>query len=143
MREKEQSNLTAPPPCRYTLQKVNVLRGRTNYKSLFSHSLLLSSGSVFLRYRIKRLKSSEFKVAFIAPKKIGSAVKRNRIKRLMREAYRLNQQIINTPIETALLIHVALISRTTDADFQAIQKDIITLLHKLRTRVSEHTLLNT
>lgn len=70
-------------------------------------------------------------------------MKRNRIKRLMREAYRLNQQLVDSINESSILIHIALIARSSDTDFQAIQDDVVTLLHKLRTRVAEHPLLNT
>ena len=144
MREKEQSNLTAPPsPRRLTLPKTRILRGRTNFKSLFSNSKTLSSATVFLKYRIEKTNSPEFKIAFIAPKKVGGAVKRNRIKRLMREAYRLNQQLLDSINESSLLIHIALIARTSDTNFQVIQDDVVTLLNKLRTRVAEQPLLNT
>ncbi len=143
MREKEQSNLTAPSPRRFTLPKSIILRGRTNFKSLFSNSKTLSSGSVFLKYRIEKTNSPEFKIAFIAPKKIGGAVKRNRIKRLMREAYRLNQQLVDSINESTVLIHIALIARSSEHDFQTIQEDVVTLLNKLRTRVAEHPLINT
>ena len=143
MREKEQSNLTAPSPRRLTLPKSRILRGRTNFKSLFSNSKSLSSSSVLLKYRIEKTNTPEFKIAFIAPKKVGTAVKRNRIKRLMREAYRLNQQIVDSISGTPLLLHVALIARSSDKDFQVIQEDVVTLLNKLRNRVAEHPLLNT
>lgn len=141
MREKEQSNLTAPSPRRLTLPKSRILRGRTNFKSFFTNSKSLSSTTVFLRYRIEKAQSSEFKIAFIAPKKIGSAVKRNKSKRLMREAYRLNQQIVDSLLETPLSIHVALIARSSGHDFKTVQDEVVTLLHNLRTRVTEHPLL--
>jgi ribonuclease P protein component len=143
MREKEQSNLTAPSPRRLILPKSRILRGRTNFKSLFSNSKSLSSASVLLKYRIEETKSPEFKIAFIAPKKIGTAVKRNRIKRLMREAYRLNQQIVDSLTESSFLVHIALIARTSDTDFLPLREDVVTLLNKLRTRVAEQPLINT
>lgn len=143
MREKEQSNLPAPSPRRFTLPKKSILLGRSNYKRLFSDSESLSARSVFLRYRIEQSKTLEFKIAFIAPKKIGNAVNRNRIKRLMRETYRLNQSLTDSFAHTPILLHVAFIATSTEVNFKAIQKDIVTLLNKLRAHVAEHSLLNT
>ncbi len=141
MRKKEQSNLAAPSPRRFTLPKSRILRGRTNFKSLFSNSTSLSSASIFLRYRIAESNSPELKIAFISPKKIGSAVKRNRIKRLMRESFRLNQELLEPMLNAPVLLHVGLIARSSDIDFDTIQKDVVTLLSKLRNRVAEHPLL--
>lgn len=143
MRKKEQSNLTAPSPRRFTLPKSRILRGRTNFKSLFSNSTSLSSASIFLRFRIAESSSPEFKIAFISPKRIGSAVKRNRIKRLMRESFRINQELLEPMLHAPVLLHVGLIARTSDVDFQTIHNDVVTLLTKLRNRVAEHPILKT
>ena len=129
MREKEQSNSTAPSPRSYILPKKNILQGRSNYKRLFSDSESLSARSVFLRYRIEQSKTLEFKIAFIAPKKIGNAVNRNRIKRLMRETYRLNQSLTDSFAHTFILLCCT--ATSTEVNFKAIQKDIVTLLNKL------------
>ncbi len=143
MREKEQSNLTAPSPRRLTLPKSRILRGRTNFKSLFSNSKTLSSTTITLKYRIKQSNSPDFKIAFIAPKKLGTAVKRNRIKRLMRESYRINQELLDSISGTQVQVHAAIIAKTADVEFNTIQEDVVTLLSKLRNRVAEYTHLNT
>jgi len=142
MREKEPSNSSAPSPRRLTLPKTRILRGRTNFKSLFTNSKTLTSASVFLRYRIESSDSPELKIAFIAPKKIGTAVQRNRTKRLLRETYRLNQAELDSVIQAPLLLHIGLIARKSKLDFNSLQKEVVTLLTKLRNRVAEHPLLN-
>jgi len=143
MRLKEQSNLAAPSPRRFILPKSRILRGRNNFQSLFANSKSLSTASVYLRYRIADSATPDFKIAFIAPKKIGTAVKRNRIKRLMRESYRLNQDLLNSISRVPILVHVALIGRTADIEFSNIQEEVVTLLTKMRTCVAEHPLLKT
>ncbi len=143
MREKEQNNLIAPSPRRFTLPKSITLRGRTNFKRLFSSSKTLSSASVSLKYTIELSDTTDFKVAFIAPKKIGGATHRNKTKRLLREAYRLNQHIVDTFIEKPMLIHIAFLAKSSHNDFSQIQKDVVFLLHKLNVKIAEHSHLNT
>jgi ribonuclease P protein component len=143
MREKEQSNLTVASTRRFTLPKSIVLRGDTNFKRLFSSSKTLSSASVSLKYKVELANTPDFKVAFIAPKKIGGAIKRNKTKRLLREAYRLNQYIVNTFIETPMEIHIAFLAKSIHTDFSVIQNEVVSLLHKLNFKIAEHSHLNT
>lgn len=143
MREKEPSNLTAPSPRRFTLPKKNILRGRKNFTSLFSHSKTLHSDTLSLRYKILNDDHSDFKIAFIAPKKIGTAVKRNRTKRLMREAFRLNQFLLSSNNSNDDSLHLALIAKKSNSDFKSVETEVVTLLTNLRNRVADHTHLNT
>ena len=68
------------------------------------------------------------KVAFIASKKVGSAVKRNRAKRLMKEIYRLSQHNI-PPLD----IIMSAKHNLTTATFAQAQAAIAPLLTRLST----------
>ncbi len=136
MRKKEQSNLAAPSSRRFTLPKSHILRGRRNFKRLFTDSELIKSPSVNLRFASFFSQEQDFLVGFIAPKKIGTAVQRNRCKRLMREAYRLNKHLITDMAADAVSgMHIALMAKHADMDFQTVQADIVTLLNELRSRI--------
>jgi ribonuclease P protein component len=139
MRKKEQSNLAAPSPRRFTLPKSQLLRGRRNFQRLFSGSETISSTSVNLRYATYPTSDEGFKFGFIAPKKIGNAVKRNRCKRLLREAFRLNKHaLIESLNQQDLSLHAAFIARNTNVDLAAIQNDMVTLMDELRSRMSSN-----
>lgn len=72
----------------YTLKKNELLRGR-EIKKLFSTGKRFSSDRLTIIYT----PALRQKVGFVASSHIGSATKRNRVKRILREAYRMNKGI--------------------------------------------------
>ncbi len=140
MRKKEQSKPSAPSSRRFSLPKSHILRGRTNFKSLFANSKQFSSPSINFRFALSAQPETDLKMAFISPKKIGTAVKRNRAKRLLREAYRLNQPILTDGLEAvSFKLHGVFIARHAHLEFSEVQHEMVTLLQKLRTRIVELT----
>lgn len=136
MREKEPSNLTDSPERKFTLSKSHILRGKRNFEELFSSSSTLRSPNVNLRYATYPTTDKKILVGFIAPKKIGKAVQRIRTKRLLREAYRLNQHIITElPITAEIGLHYAFMAKRADLTFQTVQDEVISLMEQLRDRL--------
>ncbi|MBQ1396211.1 MAG: ribonuclease P protein component [Eubacterium sp.] len=64
----------------------NVLRKKTDFDSLYNKGKSVGDRYVVLFYRKNSLPYN--RTAFLASKKVGNSVCRNRARRLMREAYR-------------------------------------------------------
>ena len=76
----------------FRLSKSEIFRGKHDFNAVHSH------GKSFANHALVLLVVSDEryngKVGFAAGKKLGGAVVRNRVKRLMREAYRLNKNFL-------------------------------------------------
>lgn len=132
---------------------------QTNHPNSFKRNEHLkrrkSIGAVFLRNRevranpIKVLYTTEpsdsftYEVGFAAPKKIHHfAVDRNRNKRLMREAFRLNRKILtdtlaDCPTKLMFMFLAQNSSKMTFAEVESRVKQILTrLAEKVKTEVN-------
>jgi ribonuclease P protein component len=69
------------------LSKAERIKGKKEIRELFSSGRRVHFSEFLLIY----LPAPKPKAGFITSKKMGTAVKRNRIKRIMREAYRMNK----------------------------------------------------
>jgi len=67
----------------------DILRKKEDFDALYKGGK--SSGSKYVVLLYKKNGLSYNRYAFIASKKVGGSVERNRAKRLMREAYRLSE----------------------------------------------------
>lgn len=69
--------------------KKNVLRNKKDFSSIYKHGKSFGDKYVVLFFKKNNL--SYNRTAFLASKKVGNSVKRNRARRLMKEAYRLSE----------------------------------------------------
>lgn len=75
-------------------------------------------------------------MGFIVKTSLGKANKRNHMKRLLREAYRLRQHTLSDPlIETRRTFHGALMARTVGASFREVEQDVEALLMQAREQL--------
>ncbi len=68
-------------------------------------------------------------MGFITAKRLGPATKRNRTKRLLKEAYRLNRHPLSAALTAASVgFHGVLIAKTVEMDFTTAEKEVVALL---------------
>lgn len=77
----------------FSLPRKECLKGKTSFDALFSDGKSIHCHPIRVHYLKTHFKDgSKIKIAVSAPKKkFKNAVTRNRIKRLLRESYRLNK----------------------------------------------------
>lgn len=74
-------------------------------------------------YILRHPENPTRRVGFSVSKKMGKAVKRNRIKRLLREAYRLNQHLLVDGIDLVIIPR----AKAVDATYREIEKGMVKL----------------
>jgi ribonuclease P protein component len=126
---------------RYTLRKHEIIRGRGTFSKIFSSGSKLAEETLICFYQIEKddVKTSKVLVGFSINKKNGGAIVRNRIKRLMRESYRLNKHILldalmqNKFIVSIIFLYRKNIScKPSDIKFEIINKETGSLLNRLK-----------
>ncbi len=75
-----------------TLPRKIIVKQNSDFQRIYRYGRSLANKNMVI-YFCKTFHPSQ-RVAFAAGKKLGNAVVRNRVKRLLREAYRLHQQEI-------------------------------------------------
>ncbi len=116
---------------RYTLPRAKILRGKSHFDRLFREGNRLTASSVDLRYTALPDATAGCLVAFVAGKKLGNAVVRNRCKRRMREAYR------HYPVQTdgSRGLHFILIAKKADVAHSQVESDIRSLIDRLQAQL--------
>jgi ribonuclease P protein component len=75
-----------------TLKKKEILRGYKVFSKVITTGKCIKSGSLSFYYIVENLQSDFLEIGFAVSKKVKGSVKRNRIKRLLKEYYRLNKE---------------------------------------------------
>jgi len=115
---------------RFTLGSNEKLKSRKQITQLFEEGLSLKEYPIRIRFLKVDDADLQFKVAFSVPKRnVKLAVNRNRIKRMLREVYRLNKQIIFDGIDGNYIL-MFLYTDRTEWEYQDLEKKMIRLLQK-------------
>lgn len=108
-----------------SLKKGAKLRKSKEFKKVYSFGK--SYANKLLVLYVLPNKEKQVKIGFSVGKKIGNAVVRNRVKRLIREAYRLNQ--VKVKKQGVNLVFIAR-NRAKDADFKQIENAALDLFKR-------------
>lgn len=106
---------------RYTLDRSFRIRRNKEYRRIYriGHRFRNRAGLLY----VCRKKHAPIRIGFVATKRIGDAVSRNRAKRLMKEVYRLHRHELSLGYEVVLLAGEFL----TKATYREAEKALISL----------------
>ena len=108
----------------FGLPRNRILKKKKDFQAVYSRGK--SYANRFLVLYVFRSNGFQGKVGFAAGKKLGNAVKRNRVKRLLRESYRMNQDAIKEGVSLLLVGRKAAV----DAGCQDLEKAFLALAKK-------------
>ncbi|MDZ7683604.1 MAG: ribonuclease P protein component [Fodinibius sp.] len=134
---KGRSNYSSSSRDDHSLPRAKILRGRKNFECLFEQDAHTCRNNIVnLRYQIIDDSSFGCLMGFIVKKSLGKAHKRNRMKRLLREAYRLHQYILMEPLQKAqMTFHGALMAQAVNRTYAEVEENVVALLEEVRDQL--------
>ena len=97
------------------------LKNNYEFRRLYTRGKCESSKHLVLYCRKNYRRENRFGIT--VTKKLGNAVKRNKIRRRLKEIYRLNEALLHTGYDLVIVAKPAILSadyRTLDAEFKAV-----------------------
>tara|TARA_B100000768_G_scaffold72902_1_gene69889 strand:+ start:1840 stop:2232 length:393 start_codon:yes stop_codon:yes gene_type:complete len=117
------------------LEKKELLSSKKSIQSIFDNGLTIKAYPLFISFEVVDSKHSEIKVLFsVSKKRQRLAVRRNGIKRKLKESYRLNKLPLREFIlKEGLSLNLMIIQVTGDkVPYSTIEKKMIKGLSKLK-----------
>ncbi len=109
------------------------LKKRKDFAFIYRRGKSFVAKRVAINY-VKSRNKNELLIGFSVSKKIGNAVKRNHVKRMMREIVRLNFDTIPKGYRLTFNARVAI----STASYEEIQKDLFYLISRLKQKQKKH-----
>ena len=109
---------------KFTFKKINKLKSKKSFQFVYGKGrTVVDPLSVFY---ILADQGEDVKIGLAVGKKLGCAVVRNRVKRLLRESYRKNQSMIRPGLALLLVGRKAMV----DVKCDVVEKSFVSLGHK-------------
>jgi ribonuclease P protein component len=126
----------------FGLSKIERIKSKKEFQLVFNEGKTLVSNSRRLKaiFYIYSSDSPNCKVAFAIFKKAGNAVWRNRVKRILRELYRTNKQIILKQLKNKSVLLVFSLNSVSKKNYPKISlnnfnDDVLDLLKSISKQV--------
>ena len=126
---------------KYSFSKNERIKSNKEISRIFNCGIFLFSEHISLCYTESSVINPKFnKIAVsVAKKHFKSAVKRNKLKRQIREVYRLNNDIINAVSElSSVYYHMVFVYKSKKIiPYQNIKEELTSLLKKMSDQISK------
>lgn len=107
------------------MKSLHRLKKNEEFSAVFKKGKSIADAKIVIYYK-RKYSADPYRVGFSVGKKLGKAVMRNRIKRLLREVVRLNAEHIPNGIDLVLIARHGII----DQHYTEIEKSFIKLMKK-------------
>jgi ribonuclease P protein component len=75
-------------------------------------------------------------MGFIVKKSLGKANKRNEMKRLLKEAYRIHQHMLADSLrDVQVTFHGAFMAKAVELDYKDVEEEVVALLKQVRDQL--------
>jgi len=110
----------------FMLQREHRLTDKRDFQKVFHHGQSFANRYLVL-YFVRNSEREHFRVGFSVSKKVGKAVTRNRVKRLLREAFRLEKGMVKEPMDFVVIARPS----AAELDFEKIRQNVQHLLRNM------------
>lgn len=112
----------------FRFTKQERLTKKREFETVFQEGTVVKNGKLVLYTMPNSLGVS--RLGLVVSKKVGNAVRRNRVKRLLREVYRLNKHLLKSSVD---IVAIPRHSLPPDVKFSHIESGFIKLLALIKT----------
>ncbi|MDF9407750.1 MAG: Ribonuclease P protein component [Pelotomaculum sp. PtaB.Bin013] len=105
----------------------NKIQKNKDYKKVYNYGKSVADRYLVLFFLVNNLETSRF--GFTVSKKIGNAIKRNRVRRLFKEACRLNLNRFPIGFDYVLLARNAIVGQK----YQQVEESLLKLLRNINS----------